>query len=158
MSSRRVPEVIFEACGVDGDLVFSNPKDLQSFLLEHPEEVLLVHIEIAAQVSQKMKMFAYYHRVILQCAVIGYTAAGYEGVDNVVADYMLRAEFAKDYIKKGEDWIPIVMDKRKMTKVRLHKFLSDCIFFIETQLQQRVPDSQEYRMNQQTGGDFKIVK
>lgn len=158
MSSRKVPEVIFQACGVDGELVFSNPQDLTGFLMEHPEEVLLVHIELEAQTSAKMRMYAYYYRVILPCAVIGYTTAGYEGIDNVHADYLLRAEFAKDYIKKGNDYVPIVLDKRNMTKPRLHKYMSDCIFFIENQLQQRVPDSEEYKINKQHGGNFQTVK
>lgn len=160
MSSRRVPEVIFGATASErfpGTLFWDNNEDLKKYCIEHAGERLFIHIEPMAQVSEKMKQYAFYHKVILPCAVLGYTFAGYEGIDNVKADYLLRAEFAKDYIRKGQDYIPIVMDKRNMTKARLHKYMSDCIFFIEQELQQLVPDSGDYKISKETGRDFKKV-
>lgn len=158
MSSRKVPEVIFSAVSRGNALVWHNPDDLERYLIEHRDEELFIHIELAAKLSQKMQMYKFYHRVILQCAVIGYTAVGYEGVDNVKADYLLRSEFAKDFIKGPKGWEPIILDKRNMTKARLHKYLEDCIFFIENELQQGVPDSEAYKINKATGKNFRPVE
>jgi hypothetical protein len=161
--SKKVPEVIFTAEAIMAVsrppyLSFDNPSDLEKYIIEHAGEKLFVHIEPMAQVSEKIKMFAYYHRVILHCAVIGYTAAGWEGIDSVKADFLLRAELAKDHAKdpKGE-WIPTILDKRSMTKARLHKFLEDCIFFIENTLQQNIPNSEDYKLFKETGKKFKAV-
>ena len=157
--SKKVPEVIMTGTAHQGGIYWHNLEDMVKYCHEHLGEDLFIHIEPMAQVSEKLKMFAFYHKVVLHCAVIGYTGAGYEGIDNVHADYKLRAEFAKDFIKdpKG-NWEPIVLQKSGMTKARFHKFLEDCIFFIEQTLQQRIPDSQEYRMFQETGKQFKTVK
>lgn len=159
MSSKKVPEVVFEAAASDGKLFFSNTTDLEKYCIEHDSEVLFVHIEPVAQLSEKAKMYAYYHRVILKCAVIGYTAAGYEGLDDVTTDYKMRAEFAKTFIKNPKgDWEPIIIDKRNMTKARLHKYLSDCILFIELTLQVMVPDSEEWKLKKETGIEFKKIE
>lgn len=160
MSSRKVPEVIFGAKAGDNypNIIWDNDEDLKKYLTEHAGERLFIHIEPEAQLSEKMQMYAFLHKVIYPCAVIGYTACGYEGVDNVKADFMLRAEFAKDFVKKPNgEYQVIVLDKRNMTNVRLHKFMSDCIFFIENDLQTRVPDSETYKLNKATGNNFEKV-
>lgn len=159
MSSRKVPEVLFSARAIGGKLLFYNPEHLAMYLAEQEGEELIVHAVPAAKLSTKMKMYAYYHKVILNCAMIGYTHAGYSGLDLVKTDYLLRAEFAKGFIQKPNgEYQPIMLDKRGMTKTRLHKYLEDCIFFIETELQVIVPDSENYKANKDSGRNFKTVK
>lgn len=159
MATKRVPEVIFSATAYNERLVFDNTEDLRKYLVEHAGEKLFVHIEPEAQIAPKMKQYAFYHKVILHCAVLGYTNAGYEGIDNVNADYLLRASFCKDFIKNPNgEYIPIMLDKRNMTKTRLHKFMEDCIFFIENDLQVIVPDSDTYKLNKVSGRNFKKIE
>lgn len=160
MSSRKIPEVIFTAKALNGYIVFDNMEELSMYALEHEQEELMVHIIPAAKVSPKLKMYKYYHKVILNCAMIGYTHAGYPNLDLVSTDYLLRAELAKSFVEKpGGEYQPIMLDKRNMTKARLHKYLEDCIFFIETQLQVIVPDSEAYKSGGDTGNrNFKTIK
>lgn len=158
MSSKKVPEIVFSATGTGGKIKWSNPEDLEKYLIEHDGEKLFVHIEPEAQLSEKTAMYAFLHRVVYPCAVIGYTACGYSGIDNVKAEYLLKAEFSKDFIKKPNgEYQVIILDKTKMTKARLHKFMSDCIYFIESELQMTVPDSETYKLNKLNGNNFEKI-
>jgi hypothetical protein len=151
--SKKVPESIFKAFARGGKPVFG--PDMNSYCIEHEGEELFVHVEPAVQLSSKMKLYAFYHVNILECAVIGYTAAGYEGIDKVKADYLLRAEFAKDFIKLPDgSYKPIMLDKKGMTMPRLLKYVQDCIFFIENELQIRVPEAEEFKLKKATGRNF----
>ena len=155
----KVPEIIFKAFVKDGKLKFTDPEDVFKMCVEHEGQSLLVHFKEESKTSEKMRMFAFYYVNILQCALIGYTNAGYEGLDIVKTDYLLRAEFAKDFIQKPDgSWVAIMLDKRNMTKARLLKYITDCIFFIENELQVTVPSSDEYKVSVQTGKDFKKIK
>lgn len=157
--SKKIPEAIFTAKAVNGKIVVSEPDHLNFYAIEHDNEELFVHVEPIVQLPEKMKLYAYYHVNILQCAVIGYTAAGYPGIDTVKADYLLRAEFAKDFIRKPDgSYTAIMLDKRNMTKTRLLKFAQDCIFFIETELGIIVPSSEEFKIKKATGKNFKEIK
>lgn len=148
-------EGIFTFLSKDGKLCVTNPEDLRTYCYENDEQELIGEFKPVAKTSPKLRMYAFYHKVILHCAVIGYTYRGWSGIDKVKADYLLRAEFAKDYIQKPDgEYQVIMMDKRGMTKVRLHKYMSDCIFFIEEDLQQRVPDSEAYKLSRDTGRNF----
>lgn len=157
--TKKIPDAIFSAVAANGKLTFVNEEHLKWYMSEHDTEELAVHIMPTVKLSQKLKMYAYYHANVLNCAVLGYTAAGWPGIDNVKADYLLRAEFAKDFIKKPNgDYVPIMIDKRNMTKARLLKFIQDCIFFIESDLGIEVPSTDEYRVKKTTGRIFKEVK
>lgn len=152
-------EAIFSRLCRDGKMITINQEDERNYALEHDGEIIICHYKPAAKTSEKMKMYAYYHSAILDCAVIGFTYIGYEGIDKVKADYLLRAEFAKDFIMRPDGSVqPVMMDKKNMTKARLLKYLQDCIMFIESELQQRVPDSDEYKYKKLTGKSFKPVK
>jgi len=155
----KVPEVIFKAFAKEGKIRFTDPEDLYKYCIEHDGEELFVYLKESNKASDKMKMYAFYYVNILQCAVIGFTSVGYEGIDIVKADYLLRASFAKDFIQKPDgSWIPIMLDKRNMSKNRLLKYITDCIFFIENELQITVPSSDEYKVQIKTGQNFKKVR
>lgn len=156
--SRKVPEVIFSATASGGNLIFENSMHLSMYCKEHEGETLFIHIQPDKQLSKKLQMYKYYHKVVLECAVIGYTSAGYPGMDTVKADYLLLAELAKDFIEMPDGkYQPRVMDKRDMTNSRLHKFISDAIFFIENEFDIEVPDSESYKISVGTGRDFKAI-
>lgn len=156
--SQKVPESIFEFKALDGKPVFSYD-DFHRFCLEHEGGEIIMHCRPKASTPEKMKMYAFYHVNILNCATLGYTYRGYNGIDNVKSDYLLRAEFAKDFIEKPDGtYESIMLDKRGMTKTRLFKFIQDCIFFIEQDLQVEVPSAEEYKIKKETGRNFKEVK
>jgi hypothetical protein len=156
--SSKLPEIFFPCRSESGKLKDLNYDDLDKFLLEHEGEDLFMFLKPVAKASEKMKMYAYYHVNVLKCAVIGYTAAGWEGIDEVKADYLLRAQFAKDFVMNPKkQWEPVVLDKREMTKARLLRYMVDCIFFIEEELKTRVPSSDEYKLKVKTGREFRPV-
>lgn len=142
-----------------GKPLFKNQEDLYRYCVEHEGEEIIASLRPKVNTPAKKKMFAFYHANVLQCAMIGYTAAGYPGMDTVKADYLLRAELAKDFIEKPDgSYEPVMLDKRNFTKARLLKYLQDCIFFIESDLQVRVPSADEYRAAIATGRNFIDVK
>lgn len=156
--SKKIPEIILKAKALDGKLIFNQQNDVYAYCVEHSGEDLMVHFEPEAQVSPKMKLYAFYYANILECAVVGYTYAGWEAVDKVKADYLLRAELAKDFIKRPDGtYEPIMLDKKNMSKARLLKLVQDAIFFIENDLQVRVAGSDEYKLMKATKREFKKV-
>lgn len=152
-------EAIFKATCKSGKLLFHNTYDLEKYSLHSDGEEVIVSIKPLAKTGQKIRMYSFYHGPLLDCAVMGFSRQGYEGVDKVKADYLLRAEFAKDFLlKPNGEAIPIMLDKRQMTKDRLNKFLTDCLFFIETELEMTVPDSEEYKANKGSKRNFSRIK
>lgn len=152
-------EAIFKCNCKNGKLLFHNVYDLERYATLNEGEELIVSFKPLAKVGVKVRMYAFYHGPLLDCAMIGYIRQGYEGLDKVKVDYLLRAEFAKDFlVKPNGEAIPIMLDKRQMTKDRLFKFITDCLFFIETELEMEVPDSQEYLINKSTSRNFKRIK
>jgi len=152
-------EALFTAMCSKGKLVFYNTYDLERFCLENDGTEMIITIKESSKLSQKLKMYAFYHVAILDCAVRAYTNAGYPGIDKVKADYLLRAEFAKDFIEKPNgEFVPIMIDKRNMSKGRLHKFLSDCLFFLESEFSQEVPNAEEFKLKKATGRNYKEAK
>lgn len=155
----KVTEAIFTFHAKDGKAVYHNVYDYERFLRENEGVELYGTYKQANKLSEKWKMYNYYYGIILQCAILAFTKAGYSGIDKVKADYLLRAEFAKDFIlgPNGKQTV-IMLDKSGMTKARLLKLLQDCIHHLEEDYQQEVPDSTEWKMKKETGREFKEHK
>lgn len=103
-------------------------------------------------------MYAYLQRVVYPHAIEAYNDIGEFGIDIVVIDYMLKAEFAKGFrINKAEKEEVYLLDKKHMKKERLHKYICDVINHLEINMNHRVPDSQEYKDMLSTGRHFKQV-
>ncbi len=150
-------EAIFKGTTKDGKIIWSS-EDVEKYFLENDGLELIAEFKLAARVGPKMKLYAFYHGPLLSCAMIGYTFAGWEGIDKVKADYLLRAEMCKDFIKKPDGTYEVIMlDKRGMSAPRLLKFVQDCLFYIEQELKQTVPDAEEYKVSKMTGRKFKKV-
>lgn len=139
--------------------MWHNIFDLERFLSENEGVDLSWTCKQTNKLSEKWRMFAYYHGPLLDCAVIALTRAGYSGVDKVKADYIIRAEFAKDFIIKpnGETQV-IMLDKSGMNKQRLHKLLTDAIHWLEEEFQQECPDSQEWKMQKITNRNIRRIE
>lgn len=152
-------EALFTAVPSKGRLIFDNLIDVESYCIEQDGVELVVSMKPAAKTSEKMRMYAYLFGPLMDCAVIGYTNAGWPGMDKVKARYKLQAEFAKAEMINPEGKIEIyLLDISKMSKARLLKFIQDIIFFLESELHQSAPDSSRYKMMQITGRNFSSVK
>jgi len=149
-------EAIFNAHSDGQRLTFYNTDDFAIYLAETKDEDLIISVKPKANAAEKLRMYAFYHGPVMHCAMMGYTAAGYHGIDKVKAEYLLRAEFGKDFIQKPDGTYQVIMlDRSSMSKNRFLKYLQDCLLFIEETLKMQVPDSEEWRMKQFTKRNFK---
>jgi hypothetical protein len=115
----------------------------------------------AVKAGTKQAMYDYYHGPFMAIAIQAYTNAGYEGMDEVKCDYMLKAEVAKGTMTTPEGEEIYLLDKSRMTKERLIKFVNDCIDHLIINLdvpKENIPDSEMYKNMMSTGHAFKSVK
>ncbi len=150
-------EAIFTVKPIKGKIIY--PEDLTKYLLERDGVDQIISIKDAAKTAEKMQMYAFLFGPVMSCAVDGFTAAGYEGVDKVKARYLLEAELCKAevYNKKTGEIQMYTESIAGMSKKRLLKFINDVLFFLEIELGQRVPDSEEWKAKLSTGRNFKAV-
>lgn len=153
-------EAIFNAKAVNGKLVFDNIEDLYKYCIEQEGIVHNVSLKPIAELSEKTLMFNFLFGPVITCAVNGFTAAGYEGVDKVKARYMLEAEFCKAEIYNSRTKTVDIYTESvaHMSKKRLHKFITDVLFFLETELGQRVPDAEAFKARLESGRNYESVK
>lgn len=149
--------VRFKGIALDGKLNILNQVDLETYCREMQGKELMIEITQYNRSGVKARMMAYYFAVVLKAAVAGWREIG-EAIDDVEADYRLRAELAKIHRKdqKG-NFIIVLEDKREMNRDRLLQYLQDCIYFVETNLKYRVPDSSEYIAMKKTGKKYTAV-
>jgi hypothetical protein len=95
--------------------------------------------------DEKLLMYAYYYASVLESARIGFRRQGYHGMDKDKCDNELKLMFAsyKYMTPKGERIG--MLDKRRMSKPRLHQFIEDCILFIEQDLETQVITVEEFK-------------
>lgn len=138
-----------------------NQKDFLDYLEEMGDQEVVMDLKPSVRSSDKLRMYDYYHKVVLGSAMRAYEDEGWESMDKVKADYMLKAECAKDvmYNPKSDTESIYLIDKAAMNKERLRKYITDCIYYLEIEKGVRVPDSAEYKAFQQTGiKGFKSIK
>ncbi len=153
-------EALFTAIPKNGKLWFSNVEDLFKYCVENEGIELAINVKHLAKLPEKLRMFSFLFGPLMDTAVRGYTRQGWEGIDKVKARYMLQAEYAKEDVfnpKTGEVKTTLI-DLKSMSKARLHKFISDCIFHLETHLEVEPPDAEAFKIKKLTGRDFKSVK
>lgn len=153
-------EAIFKAIPVNGKLIYKNQKDYEDYLIENEDIEQEVSFKAVAKLSEKQLMYNFLFGPTMSCAAEGFTRAGWEGMDRVKARYLLQAEFGKiDVINKKTGKISVSFEEiGKMTKARLLSFLQQCLFYLEENLHQRVPDSEAYKNMKLTGRAFKSTK
>jgi hypothetical protein len=148
---------MFEATIINGKLV-PRSEAMQAYLSENEREEVIVEIKLKKKTSEKLRMYAYLNSVIYPNAIKAYERLGEFGFDDVSIDYKLKAMFAKAYRLDGSGHEePYLLDKRSMNKKRLYKYMQDCIYFIETELEWAVPDSHLYKAKRDTGLEFERV-
>jgi len=99
--------------------------------------------------SEKERMYAYYHKVVLSACSIGLTEQGYEDVDKVFADYYLKSQCAKakKYNSITDTEEIYLEDKHTMGKDKLREYIDKCIQHIESTFEVEVPDSRVWKAN-----------
>ncbi|MFN5416464.1 MAG: hypothetical protein ACK5B9_05360 [Flavobacteriia bacterium] len=128
-------------------------KDFYDFLLENNEKTLKVEFSAKISKSDKQEMYDFYHKVVLSVAIQVFTNEGWDAMDKVKADHFLKMECAKGLVfnHKLDRTEIFIEEKSKMNKQRLHKFISDCIVFLEVEKGARVPDADSYKIDKLTG-------
>ena len=141
-------------------ILYGTPDDFGKIVWEHDDQVhtyldkyigrrLVFDISPADSKSKKKRMYDYYHKAILDAAMLAFTAMGWQSMDKYKADILLKNECAKDvFINEdtGEE-VVFTLDKKTMSKERLHKFLSDCIIFLEIECGIIVISGEEWKLN-----------
>ena len=128
-------------------------ENFQKFMRGNDGKRIKATFSPAVKQSEKERLYNYYHKVILGVAIQVYTNDGWTEVDKVKADYLLKAECGKGIMfnsKTGQEEI-YLLDKSRMNKDRLYKFISDCITFLEVEKGAIVPESSTYLMEMRTG-------
>lgn len=153
-------EAIFELTPKDGRLPFHWDSDLQKYLLEREGVRQIIKFKDIANSTEKERLYAFMFGPVMSAAVQGFTAAGHEGIDKVKARYMLEAEFCKaeSYNAKTGKITVYTESVAHMGVKRLHKFVSDVIFFLESELHQKVPDADAWKLRMSTGRDYESTK
>lgn len=156
----KIERAQFRAVCKGGKLLFTNVTDLERYSLENEGQLITVLCNVTNTKADKERMINFLHGPIAYCASIGYRKQGFEFTDDVVAIYMLQAELAKEFIlnKQTGEQVPCVISISSMTKQRLHQFISDCLFYMETNLQVETPDSASYKLNMNTERNYTRVK
>lgn len=128
-------------------------EDFQTFVRGNVGNQLTVTLELSAKKSEKEKIYAFYHKVILNVAMQYYRSIGWESMDKVKADYFLKAECGKDvmYNSETDEEEVYLLDKSRMNKKRLSQFVTDCITFLEVECGCPVPDSASYLLELNSG-------
>lgn len=131
----------------------TSQEDFQRFLRFNTGKSVTGTFCLTEKLSEKERLYAYYHKVILNIAIELFSGDGWEAVDKVKADYLLKAECAKSimYNRKTDTEEIYLIDKASMNKDRLRKYIIDCITYLEVERGCIVPDSSSYMMELKSG-------
>jgi predicted transcriptional regulator len=153
-------EAIFNITPTRGRIHVSSGSDMERYLTEKEGVMQIVKLKDYAKSTEKERLYSFIFGPIMSCAVDGFTAQGYEGVDKVKARYMLEAEFCKEesYNPKTGKVTIYTESISGMGVKRLHKFAVDSLFFLETDLGQKVPDAEAFKMRVSSGRDYESIK
>jgi len=135
-------------------------EDFIKYLKHMANTPLRIEMKPDVKKNTKQALYDYYHGPLMAVAIQAYTNAGYELMDEVKCDYLLKAECAKGTMTTPEGEQVYLLDKAKMDKARLVKFISDCIVHLEMNLgvpAKNIPDAEMYKNLQEMGRAFKSV-
>lgn len=129
------------------DLLFRDAEGFRKYCKVNVDKTVVVEIKPKSKTTEKILMYSYYQKAIIPATILALTDDGFTGVDEVVADAYLKQSVAQliSINHTTGKTIPYAEDKHNMTKERLHKYLSDCIYLLEERHGRQVIDSQEYK-------------
>ncbi len=133
-------------------------KDFLNYITDMKGTPLRMELKPFAKVGTKQAMYDFYHGVVLNIAIEAFTNAGYELMDGIKADYLFKSHCATSTMIRNGKEEPYLEDKSAMPKKRLHKYIADCIFLLESEFGvKNIPDAEEYKSFMLTGHKFKSV-
>jgi len=138
-----------------------NDEEFVKYLTHMAETPLRMDLRPEVKANSKQALYDYYHGPFMSVAIQAYTDAGYELMDEVKCDYLLKAECAKGTMTTPDGEEFYLLDKSKMDKKRLVKFVNDCILHLEQNLDvpaDKIPDAEAYKSMLAHGVAFKSLK
>jgi len=136
-----------------------NNEDFFKYLSHMVDKEVRMELRPAVKKGSKEAMYSFYYGAIIPLAMRAYSDLGYELIDETQTDYLLKAEFAKGVMMTPEGEQNYLLDKSKMTKERLTKYIADCLLHLEMNLGVKdPPNSEEYKNKISTGYAFRSVK
>lgn len=138
----------------------SRQKDVQTFLRGHKDQEITVEMKPTAKLSEKVMMYNYYFKVVLGVAIECFENDGWESMDKVKADHLLKLECGKQlmYNEKTNTEQVYLFEKSAAPKKELHAFICRCITYLEVERGYKVPDSESYTFGKESGlSGFKKV-
>jgi hypothetical protein len=131
--------------------LLQNP-DFLDYLTHSEGQEIFLQLSPAVKTSEKQLMYAYYHGPLLSVAMQAFEDAGYEMMNKLKTDYLLKVQCAASTMVRNGKEEPYLEDKGAMTKDRLRKYITDCIFFLESELDvMNIPDAEEYKNREYYG-------
>ena len=140
-------EIVTEGVPYKGKIIWDNESEWNKYLEMHNEQRLRFNVQPVSRITEKARMYNYYHKAVLSAAMEEFTRAGFECVDKVLADNILKATCAKDIVlnkETGEELV-FTLDKRDMNQKRLLKYIVDCIHFLEFEYRRIVLSGEEWK-------------
>ena len=132
--------------------------DFYNYLAEMSETEIAMELKPAVKLSEKQQMYAYYYGPLLSVAINAFSDLGWESMDKEKADHLLKEQCATGIMIKNGKESTYLEDKSGMTKKRLHKYITDCILFLEQDLGiQNIPDAETFKYKESTGYNFKSI-
>ena len=128
-------------------MAWDNTAEVQRYLAAYRGQKLSFNIKVVSELSEKMRLYRYLHKAVLPVLMEEFTKAGFELLDIVKTDKILKSVIARDYIvnEKTGKVIETTEDKRDMNKARLLKYIVDALHLLESQYGRTVMSGDDYK-------------
>jgi len=139
-------KAIFTGVPVLGGIAWYNPADRLKYLQTMEGIPLIVTYQEEVSLTEKQKMYNYFHGPLSAVGVDAYTDAGYEGYNDGDFEHDMKMRYAFKWIHSPvADPKKRPLSKADFTKTRLLKFIKDVILHLEMDFSVEVPDSEKYK-------------
>lgn len=144
---------VFSGLLTGGNIEPDNEDEMNGYLHQFDGKRVVIRIDEEIKLGDKQKMYNYYYKAIVPATIEALRHDGWTGIDEVAADEYLKSACAKKIVvnEKTNQEMSVLLDKRKMGKERLSKFITDCLFLLEERHNTRVMGSEEFKVQQQYG-------
>jgi hypothetical protein len=143
-------EYSFLIKSVAGKIVPKSPDDLHRALMQEEGEEMMLSLKPVNKLSEKQRLYNFYHRAVLDAGIEVLTKDGWDGVDKVKADYYFKVNCAKGimYNPSTNQEEIYILEKKAFPLERLYKFVVDCILLLELRHGYHVQDAQTWKQEQ----------
>lgn len=165
MSSHQLEEAIFEFTIKEGFQTkekiseLYNNEDFRNFIISNQGKSMVASLRVKSSFSEKELLYNYYYGPVLAVVIRILEKLGWEAMNKYKADLLMKKMFLCDKIvnnSTGETEI-IPEEKKKITKLRFHKFVYDVLMWLEIEHGETPPDAAEWKAKILTGTEMKKV-